>query len=117
MAPSRSSQADLPFTPQLDPLAMQSAAGEAARLLRALGNESRLIILCHLSQGECSVGELQALLPLTQSALSQHLARLRAEKLVSHRRESRNIFYALAPGPAERLLESLYDMYCSSHRT
>ncbi len=112
MAQPRSPQADLPFTPKLDPQAMKGVAGDATRLLKAIGNESRLIILCHLSQGECSVSELHSLLPLTQSALSQHLSRLRAEGLVSDRRESRNIFYSLTPGPAERLLESLHTIYC-----
>lgn len=110
MATNRQSQ--LPFSPSLDPAAMQAAATETAALLKALGNESRLVILCHLSQGECSVGDLQAELPLSQSALSQHLARLRRDGLVRDRRHARNIFYSLSPGPAEELLEVLYRLYC-----
>ena len=107
-------QPDLPFTAQLDPAAMKSAAVEASALLRALANESRLIILCQLSQGECSVGQLQAELPLSQSALSQHLARLRRDGLIEARRESRNIFYSLSPGPVETVLESLYNSFCET---
>lgn len=105
-------QSQLPFSPSLDPIAMQAAAMEAAALLKALANESRLIILCHLSQGECSVGDLQAELALSQSALSQHLARLRRDGLVRDRRHARNIFYSLSPGPAEALLEVLDRLYC-----
>ena len=115
MTPSsttESSQPELPFKPDLDPEAMRAAAGDAARLMRTIGNESRLTILCQLSQGECSVGDLQASLPLTQPALSQHLARLRKEGLVETRRESRHIFYRLAPGPIEGVLEALYSVYC-----
>ena len=117
MSRTQPMQAELPFTLKLNPAAMISASGKATRLLRAIGNQSRLIILCHLSQGECSVSDLHAALPLTQSALSQHLAKLRREGLVSDRRESRNIFYSLRPGPAERLLEALDDIYNGSDKT
>ncbi len=108
-------QSELPFHAQLDPGAMKTAASEAASLMRALANESRLIILCHLSQGECSVSRLQSELPLSQSALSQHLARLRRDGLVRDRRESRHIFYSLSPGPVESILEALYAAYCSDN--
>lgn len=110
MATSRQSQ--LPFSPALNPVAMQAAASDATALLKTLANESRLIILCHLSQGERSVGDLQAELPLSQSALSQHLARLRRDGLVRDRRHARNIFYSLTPGPAESLLETLGQLFC-----
>jgi DNA-binding transcriptional ArsR family regulator len=116
MTKRRVTQSELQFAPRLDPTAMITAAGEATRLLKAIGNESRLIILCRLSQGECSVSDLRDVLPLTQSALSQHLARLRKEGLVYNRRESRNIFYSLAPGPAEGLLEALFMIYCGSRK-
>lgn len=109
-------QSELPFSPTLDPAEMQAAAAEASALLKALANESRLMILCHLSQGESSVGELQSELPLSQSALSQHLARLRRDGLVSDRRQARNIFYSLTPGPAEAVLETLYSIYCNGKR-
>ena len=72
-------------------------AGDAADLMKALGNESRLMILCMLADGERSVGDLNEIIPLSQSALSQQLARLRAQGLVKTRRESQTIHYSLAP--------------------
>ena len=113
---ARSRQSELPFSPSLNPAEMQNAASEASALLKALANESRLMILCHLSQGESSVGELQSQLPLSQSALSQHLARLRRDGLVSDRRQARNIYYSLTPGPAESVLETLYGLYCEGNQ-
>lgn len=107
-------QKELPFQPRMDPLRMKQSAGEAAILLRTIANENRLIILCQLSRSECSVGELNSLLPLSQSALSQHLARLRRDGLVSCRRKGTQVFYALMPGPAATLLETLYETYCES---
>jgi DNA-binding transcriptional ArsR family regulator len=91
---------------------MRAHAGEAAGLMKALGNESRLLILCSLAEGERSVGELNAIVPLSQSALSQQLARLREQGLVQTRRESQTIFYALSPGPADRVIRLLHDIYC-----
>lgn len=107
-----SSQEQLPLTPTLDTSQMQLAAREACALLRAVANEHRLIILCSISQGERTVGELQQLLPLSQSALSQHLARLRRDGLVSRRRSGQHIYYSLPPGPVERILETLYELFC-----
>lgn len=92
---------------------MQSAAQKASDLLKALSNESRLLVLCHLADGEKSVGELQSLIGLRQSALSQHLARLRREGLVQTRRESQTIYYSLAGDEASRVISVLYEMYCS----
>lgn len=91
---------------------MQSHAAEAVRLLKSFSHEVRLLVLCHLSGGELSVGDINARIPLSQSALSQHLAALRSEGLVSTRRQGQSIFYRLADTRAEKLLVVLYDMYC-----
>lgn len=96
----------------LDPVAMRSHAGDAAQLLKTLGNEKRLMVLCLLVEGERSVGELNAHLELSQSALSQHLAILRTDGLVVTRREAQTIYYALADGPAQRIIETLHGIYC-----
>ena len=92
---------------------MQVSADKASRLLKSLGNGTRLMILCHLSQAEMSVGELQAMLGITQSALSQHLARLRSDGLVGTRRESQTIHYSLASPEAARVIATLYEMFCA----
>ena len=91
---------------------MREHAPQAAKLMNALGNESRLMILCTLAQAERSVGELNAVVPLSQSALSQQLARLREQGLVETRRESQSIRYRLADGPARQVIELLHDIYC-----
>lgn len=91
---------------------MQEHAADAARLMNALGNESRLMILCMLAEKERSVGELNEAVPLSQSALSQQLARLRRQGLVDTRRESQSIFYSLADGPASTIIHVLHDLYC-----
>lgn len=93
-------------------LEMKEHAHDAAGLMNALGNESRLMILCILAEGERSVGELNETIPLSQSALSQQLARLRGQGLVETRRESQTIFYSLAEGPACRVIHLLHDIYC-----
>ena len=91
---------------------MRAHAADAAQLLRALANDKRLMLLCLLVEGERSVGELNAKVELSQSALSQHLAVLRADGLVNTRREAQTIYYTLADGPAQRVLETLHDIYC-----
>ncbi|WP_140910340.1 ArsR/SmtB family transcription factor [Cognatiluteimonas lumbrici] len=91
---------------------MRRHAGDAAQLLKALGNEKRLQLLCLLVDGERSVGELNSRLDLSQSALSQHLARLRNDGLVTTRREAQVVYYSLAPGPAQDVLETLHGIYC-----
>lgn len=91
-------------------------AGDAAQLLRALANEHRLMILCLLAEGEFSVGALNERVPLSQSALSQHLAVLRADELVDTRRESQTIYYRLASGPVRALIETLHGIYCAPKR-
>jgi len=93
---------------------MQSHAADAASLMKALGNESRLMILCLLAEGERSVGELADIIPLSQSALSQQLARLRKEGLVATRRESQTIYYSLSDGPADRIIHLLHDIFCGT---
>ncbi|WP_245870210.1 ArsR/SmtB family transcription factor [Teichococcus rhizosphaerae] len=92
---------------------MRSRAGEAERFLRSLGNEHRLLILCSLTQGEKSVGELETLLEMRQPHLSQHLTRLREDGLVRTRRASRTIYYRLGSEPAERVIGLLYDLFCA----
>ena len=101
-----------PRAAAIDPEAMRGHAGDAAHLLKALANEKRLIMLCLLADGERSVGELNAELDLSQSALSQHLAVLRADGLVETRRDAQTIYYVLAAGPAQRIIETLHDIYC-----
>lgn len=91
---------------------MREHAADATRLLKALANEKRLMLLCLLVDGERSVGELNARVDLSQSALSQHLAVLRADGLVNTRREAQTIQYSLAPGPARRVIQTLHDVYC-----
>ena len=95
---------------------LRAHAGDAAQLLKALANEKRLMILCLLAEGERSVGELNTQVDLSQSALSQHLAVLREDGLVTTRREAQAIFYGLADGPAKRIVETLHSLYCPAPR-
>ncbi|WP_083219372.1 ArsR/SmtB family transcription factor [Bradyrhizobium icense] len=88
-------------------------AGDAAQLLKMLGNEKRLLILCFLAaRGEMTVGELVGVVKLSQSALSQHLAKLRADGLVEFRRTSQTLHYRVADPRALRLLQVLKEIYC-----
>jgi ArsR family transcriptional regulator, virulence genes transcriptional regulator len=90
-------------------------AGAAAQLLKLLGNEKRLLVLCFLvARGEMTVGELVAVAKLSQSALSQHLARLRADGLVTFRRTSQTLHYRVADSKTLRLIQVLKEMYCGS---
>ncbi len=81
-----------------------------------MANDRRLIVLCELVKGERTVGELEAVAGLSQSALSQHLARLREAGLVATRRESQTIYYSLANPGVKRLIDVLYDLYCRPAR-
>jgi len=81
-------------------------------LLKALSNEKRLLILCTLAAGELSVSELNARIPLSQSALSQQLAVLRREGLVRTRRDAQTIYYSVAPSNAVEIIEVLRRLYC-----
>jgi DNA-binding transcriptional ArsR family regulator len=88
-------------------------AGEAAQLLKLLGNEKRLLILCFLAaRGEMTVGELVGVVKLSQSALSQHLARLREDGLVVFRRTSQTLHYRVSDKRALRVLQVLKEIYC-----
>ncbi|RDV06229.1 ArsR family transcriptional regulator [Sphingorhabdus pulchriflava] len=90
----------------------EESAGRAAALLRLLGNEKRLMVLCQLADEELSVSEIQRRVGLSQSALSQHLAMLREEGVVSTRRESQSIYYRIADQSALRIIETLAELYC-----
>lgn len=92
--------------------AMQAHAESAASLLKAMANPHRLLILCLLGEGELSVGALNERIPLSQSALSQHLAVLRADGLVATRREAQTIFYSVHRGPALDVIRSLHAHFC-----
>lgn len=92
--------------------ALGARAYEAEAFLKAMANRHRLMILCELHKGERSVTALQQAVGLAQSALSQHLAKLREENIVVTRRQSQTIFYTLADPTAARLIALLYDAYC-----
>lgn len=90
---------------------LEDRAGEAAKLLKLLANQQRLTILCRLSGGELSVSQLGQFVDLRQSALSQHLAKMRADGLVETRREAQTIYYRLSDPIAERLIGVLCELY------
>jgi len=100
------------MTLNADAEAMRAHAGDAARLLRTLANDQRLLVLCMLVESELSVSQINERLDLSQSALSQHLARLREEGLVNTRRDAQTIYYSLAEGPAQALIGTLHTIYC-----
>jgi ArsR family transcriptional regulator len=88
-------------------------AEQAASLLKAMANSCRLLILCHLSvHAELSVSQLTERSNLSQSALSQHLAKLREERLVATRKEAQTVFYRLSDPKAQQLLALLHDLFC-----
>ncbi|PSC02486.1 transcriptional regulator [Alsobacter soli] len=98
---------------KLDLGEFERQATTVAALLRALGNERRLMILCKLVEwGEANVGTLAEAVGLSQSALSQHLAKMRDEGLVAFRRESQTIWYRVADPRIEQLFATLYRLYC-----
>ena len=90
----------------------QASASDAAALLRALSNEKRLMVLCQLGDRELSVGQLAPVVGLSQSALSQHLARLRAEGLVGTRRDGTSIFYRITDPAALKVIAVLAEIFC-----
>jgi len=98
----------------LDLEKMAQHADEAARLMKAFSNRGRLMVLCILSEGELSVGELHERVPLSQSALSQHLAVLRGDELVKTRRESQTIYYSLHNHKAARVITLLHELFCTT---
>jgi DNA-binding transcriptional ArsR family regulator len=91
---------------------MNAAADAASELLKALANRHRLLLLCQLIEGERSVGELADFLGIRDSTVSQHLALLRRDGLVSARRDGQTIWYSISSGPARAILETLYNVYC-----
>src|SRR5665213_3448485 len=91
--------------------ALEASASAAARLLKLLASEQRLILMCRLGEGEASVGDLAQHVGLAQSAASQHLAKLRAEGLVATRRDGQTIYYRLADDSAARVIALLCDIY------
>jgi DNA-binding transcriptional ArsR family regulator len=95
---------------------MVDNAKRATDFLKALSHESRLMILCILAEGEKSVGELERLLTLCQPTVSQQLARLRADGLVSTRREGKVVYYALASEDARKIIAAGYDVFCRKTR-
>ncbi|MEL6735082.1 MAG: metalloregulator ArsR/SmtB family transcription factor [Pseudomonadota bacterium] len=91
---------------------MEHNATRAARTMAMLGHPKRLLILCHLHDGERSVTDLMGLLSISQTALSQHLAKLRGHNLVQTRRDAQMIYYSLQGDEARVLLAALYTLYC-----
>ena len=97
---------------QFDLAEFETSAARAAALLRSLANERRLMILCQLADGELSVGALLPRVGLSQSALSQHLALLRDEDIVTTRREGQSVFYRLSDPAAMQVIATLADIFC-----
>ena len=93
---------------------LHDMASHACELLKAMSNKWRLIILCQLSEGEKSVGELQSLLGIGQSAVSQHLAILRREKIVESRKHAQSIYYSLSGDQAIKIMATLHEVFCSN---
>ena len=92
---------------------LESKAIEVAATVSALANPKRLVVLCNLLAGEKSVGELAEIVQLTQGALSQHLGKMRALRLVATRRDGQTIYYSLASAEVQAVLETLYKVYCA----
>lgn len=93
---------------------LHDKAAHVCDLLKAMANEWRLIILCQLSEGEKTVSELQGILGLSQSALSQHLAVLRREKMVRARKHGQSVSYSLEGDEATRVMQTLHDVFCGA---
>jgi ArsR family transcriptional regulator len=100
----------------LDMQQLRENADAAGQLLKTLANPDRLLLLCQLSQGERSVGELEQLLGIGQPTLSQQLAVLRREALVSTRREGKQIFYRISSAAALAVINTLYQLFCAGER-
>ncbi len=98
----------------IDAQRMAAAAQKASELMKTLGHKDRLMVLCHLTSGEKSVGELASLLEIPQSPLSQHLARMRKENLVVTRRDAQTIYYSIASDEAAAMVTLMHDLYCGN---
>lgn len=97
---------------KISPKEMAGQADNAEQFLKQLANAKRLMVLCALSEGELSVSELNEQIPISQSALSQHLAKLRDAGFVSTRRESQTIYYQLSDPRVNAIIQSLYTLFC-----
>ncbi|WP_439817119.1 ArsR/SmtB family transcription factor [Zavarzinia sp. CC-PAN008] len=98
----------------MDPATFAANATQVANLLKAIGNQRRLMVLCKLAErGEMTVGDLAVAVALSQSALSQHLSRLKEEGLVRFRRDAQSLWYRIADPRLETLMATLYDLYCT----
>jgi|TARA_R110000868_G_scaffold141309_2_gene357824 DNA-binding transcriptional ArsR family regulator len=93
---------------------IKANASEAESFLKMLANKNRLMILCSLVDKECSVTELNQSIPLTQSALSQHLAALRKEGMVSTRRQAQTIYYSVTDVRVKQIIEKMYEFFCAA---
>lgn len=103
-------RSDVEYSPRLERLLRN--AREASDFLKALSQESRLLVLCLLAEKERSVSELEAILSIRQSALSQQLARLRYDDLVTTRRDGKQIYYSIADDDVRRVISLVYDIFC-----
>jgi DNA-binding transcriptional ArsR family regulator len=99
---------------RIDPYKLVESAEKASKLLKSMSHPSRLMVLCYLMDGERPVSALNRAVPLSQSALSQHLAGLRQAGLVDTRRESQSVYYRLKSTAVTGILEALYRIYCSN---
>ena len=105
----------VPATENIENLSeLHDVAAHAVELLKAMANEWRLMILCQLAEGEKTVSELQEILGLSQSALSQHLAVLRREKIVKSRKQAQSVTYSLAGDEAPKVMNTLHEVFCET---
>lgn len=95
---------------------MQADVARASVLLKAISNKTRLMIVCQLAEKEMSVGDLLEIIPLSQSAMSQHLALLRREKIVKTRREAQSIIYSLASSQAKTMVDTVHKLFCEDDK-
>ncbi|MDP2355011.1 MAG: metalloregulator ArsR/SmtB family transcription factor [Beijerinckiaceae bacterium] len=107
-------RSDVEYSPRLEKLLKN--AREASDFLKALAQESRLLVLCLLAEKERSVSELEAILSIRQSALSQQLARLRYDDLVTTRRDGKQIYYSIADEDVRRVISVVYDIFCQDEQ-
>ncbi len=105
-----------PANQNIDLETLLANARDASEFLKALSHEARLVILCMLTEGEKSVTEIEQILNLRQPAVSQQLARLRADGLVETRREGKNIYYSLARSDVRAVIEALHNAFCKPKR-
>ena len=101
----------------MNPKEMEATAEKVSDLMKVLSNKNRLMVLCQLAEGEKSVGELAHLIDVREQAMSQQLALLRKDGLVKTRRDGQTIFYSLARGDIEPLMDFLYRTYCNNDET